>query len=194
MKIIGVTGGIGSGKTTVCGLFKDLGAFVIDADEISRDITKKGKRATFEIAEYFGEDILLESGELDRKKLSKIVFSDKEKLEKLNEITHKYIFEEMDNLIKSADSNLVILDVPLLFSSDFPFETDLNVGIICDKEVRIKRVEERDNLSREQILKRMENQISDEEIKKKADVIIENTSLDKLVLSVKNIVDSLRNE
>ena len=95
MKIIGVTGGIGSGKSTVSGMFRQFGAEVIDADEISRNVAKKTGSAFCEIVENFGEEILLENGEIDRKRLGQIVFSDKNRLQVLNEIIHKYVFLEM---------------------------------------------------------------------------------------------------
>lgn len=188
MKIIGVTGGIGSGKTTVSAIFKDYGAEIIDADEISRSITKKNTAAYFEIVNSFGAEILLSDGEINRKALAKKVFSDKISLELLNKITHKYVFEEMEKRIKTSEKEVVVLDVPLLFSSEFPFDCDLTVGVIADLEQRIKRVQIRDGLTREEIIKRIENQISDEELRKKADVIIENNSLDSAVSQVKNIM------
>ena len=92
MRIIGVTGGIGAGKSTVSKMFSQLGADIVDADEIARAVTKKEGRAFSEIISFFGKEILSESGEIDRKKLAGIVFSDKEKLVALNEITHKYVF------------------------------------------------------------------------------------------------------
>ena len=178
MKIIGITGGIGSGKTTVSTMFASFGAEVIDADEISRSITKKNGAAYPEIVETFGEGILLPDKEIDRKALAKIVFQDAKSLELLNKITHKYVFEEMKARMESSVADIVVLDVPLLFSADFPFDCDLTVGVTADKEERIKRVQKRDGISREEILKRIENQISDDVLKDKADVIIESIKID----------------
>ena len=188
MKIIGVTGGIGSGKTTVSSMFASFGAEIVDADEIARAVTKSGGAAYKEIIDAFGEEILLPDGEINRKALGKIVFQDKKSLELLNKITHKYVFEEIKRRIETSLAQVVVLDVPLLFSSDFPFECDLTVGVIADKEERIKRVEKRDGLSREEILKRIENQISDESLRQKADVIIENNSYDAAKFEVENII------
>lgn len=188
MKIIGVTGGIGSGKTTVSAMFKELGAEVVDADKISRSITKKNGAAYPDIVNAFGEEILLKSGEIDRKALAKKVFSDKKSLELLNKITHKYVFEEMRERIEKSKKEVVVLDVPLLFSSEFPFECDLTVGVTADREERIKRVETRDGMTREEIIKRIENQISDEVLREKADVIIENNTKESAFKQVKNIM------
>ena len=110
MKIIGVTGGIGSGKSTVSSMFRQFGAEIIDADEISRNVAKKTGSAFFEVVENFGLEILLENGEIDRKKLGQIVFSDKNKLVVLNEIIHKYVFCEMEKRIKESKAEIIILD------------------------------------------------------------------------------------
>lgn len=194
MKIIGITGGIGSGKTTVSGMFSSFGAEIIDADEISRNITKKNGAAYPEIVDTFGNAILRSDKEIDRKALAKIVFSDIKSLELLNKITHKYVFEEMKKRIEKSDASVVVLDVPLLFSSDFPFKCDLTVGVICDREERVKRVQKRDGISREEILKRIENQISDDILKNKADVIIANNSIDATLKQVKSLLKRIGNE
>ena len=191
MKLIGITGGIGSGKTTVSGMFARLGAEVIDADEISRAVTKKGGAAYPELKEAFGKEILLPSGEIDRKALAKIVFSDKERLKRLNEITHRHIFIEMQKRMEASKAQVVVMDVPLLFSSEFPFKCDLTVGVTAALEERIKRVESRDGMARDEVLRRIENQISDEELKKKADVIIENNVIDSAFEQVRNIFNRI---
>ena len=96
MKIIGITGGSGAGKTTVCAEFKKYGAVIVDADKISKEVTKKGSPALGEIEKVLGEQYILSSSELDRKKLGELVFSDDSKLEILNKITHKYIYLKME--------------------------------------------------------------------------------------------------
>ena len=188
MKIIGVTGGIGSGKSTVSSMFRQFGADVVDADEISRAITKKNGSAFCEIVQSFGEKILSESGEIDRKKLGQIVFSDKKKLAVLNEITHKYVFVEMEKQIKASKAEIIILDVPLLFSNDFILKYDYSVGVTANISERIKRVKSRDGLSEDEILTRMENQISDKELEEKADFIIENNDYNKTLKNVEQIL------
>ena len=117
MTVIGLTGGSGSGKTAIASLLQKKGIDIIDADIIAREIVKKGEPALDEIVEEFGGDILLSSGELDRKKLGSIVFTNKEKLKNLNKITHKYITKIiMQNLSKHA-SEIVVIDAALLKES-----------------------------------------------------------------------------
>lgn len=188
MKIIGITGGIGSGKSTVSGMFRQFGAEIIDADEISRNVAKKTGSAFCEVVGSFGVEILQENGEIDRKKLGQIVFSDKNKLMVLNEIIHKYVFIEMEKRIKESKAEIIILDVPLLFSNDFRIEYDYSVGVTASVSERIKRVKTRDGLTEEEILSRMNNQISDKELEEKADFIIENNDYDKTLKSVEQIL------
>lgn len=181
MRIIGVTGGIGSGKSSLCAELKKLGAEIIDADLISHEITQKGKTALFEITEAFGEEVITELGELNRKKLGSIVFGDPEKLKILNKITHKYIFEEMHRRIEEATAPVVVLDVPLLFQCDFPIKCDLTVAVVADKEVRIRRIMQRDGIDRSAALLRMEKQLIDSDYKRLADVCFENNGdVDKI--------------
>lgn len=181
MRIIGVTGGIGSGKSSLCAELKKLGAEIIDADLISHEITQKGKTALFEITEAFGKEVITELGELNRKKLGSIVFGDPEKLKILNKITHKYIFEEMNRRIEEATAPVVVLDVPLLFQCDFPIKCDLTVAVVADKEVRIRRIMQRDGIDRSAALLRMEKQLIDSDYKRLADVCFENNGdVDKI--------------
>ncbi len=188
MKIIGVTGGIGSGKSTVSTMFRQFGAEIIDADEISRNVAKKNGSAFFEVVKSFGEEILMENGEIDRKKLGQIVFSDKNKLEVLNEIIHKYVFIEMEKRIRESRAEIVILDVPLLFSKDFKLKYDYSVGVTANISERIRRVKIRDGLTEDEILARINNQISDKELEEKADFIIENNDYNKTLKSVEQIL------
>ena len=174
MKIIGITGGSGAGKTTVCAELKKCGAVIVDADKISKEITKKGSHALGEIEKVLGEQYILSSGELDRKKLGELVFSDDSKLEILNKITHKYIYLKMEQEIKNANSDVVVLDVPLLFGTDFPFQCDLTVAVVADQEERIRRIVARDDITREMAEARIKNQMSDDEYKALADVCFEN--------------------
>ena len=174
MKVIGITGGTGSGKSTIAAELKALGAEVIDADKISRQVTAKGGVAFDEIIRSFGEGVLAENGEIDRKKLGGIVFSDSRKLELLESITHKHIFDKMKKQLDSCKAEVAVLDVPLLFSSDFPFKCDLTVAVVADCEVRIKRIMERDGITREAALLRINNQLSDDEMKSLANICFAN--------------------
>ena len=174
MKIIGISGGTGAGKSTVCSELRKRGAYIIDADRISRQVSAKDGSAFAEIVESFGDGILAESGEIDRKVLGKIVFNDAEKLATLNRITHKCIFEEMKKLLDGCDAEIAVLDVPLLFQSDFPFNCDLTVAVIAEPNVRLERIMARDGISEEAAKSRMKNQMTDEEYAGCADLCVHN--------------------
>lgn len=174
MKVIGITGGTGAGKSTVCEEIKKYGAEIIDCDKIARQIVEKGEPALGEIVEVFGDDILLSDGTLNRKKMGSLVFSDKKKLEMLNEITHRYIFAEMKKRLIETTADIVVLDVPLLFQCDFPFDCDVTVAVTADKETRIQRIMQRDGINSEMAEARMANQMTDEEYAALADVCFYN--------------------
>lgn len=174
MRIIGITGGTGAGKSAVCAELKKCGAEIVDADKIARKIVQKGQPALAEIAEVFGAEVLTENGELNRKKVAEIVFTDAEKLKILNEITHKYVFAEMKRQIETAISETVVLDVPLLFQCDFPIVCDVTIAVIADREERIRRIMQRDGIERAAAEARMANQLTDEEYARQADVCFEN--------------------
>ncbi|HOM03594.1 MAG TPA: dephospho-CoA kinase [Acetivibrio sp.] len=176
MRTIGVTGGIGSGKSTVSKILAELGAEVIDADVIARDITRKGHKAYWEILDLFGRKILLSDGEIDRKKLAKEVFNDKAKLEVLNSITHKHvaqIIKERHEILKKLGKTVVI-DAPIPIKDGFLDIADEVWVVVADRENRVKRVMKRSGLSYEQVIERINAQLSDEYYCSLADVIIKN--------------------
>ena len=174
MKIIGITGGTGSGKSVLSAELKRLGAEVIDADQIAREVAKKGGAAFEEIVRNFGTEILDEQGEINRKALGGIVFANPEKLELLESITHKHIFEKMRKEVQTSCKDTIVLDVPLLFQCDFPIKCDMTVAVIAGDAVRIKRIMDRDNISEPAARARMKNQLTNEEYKKLADVCFKN--------------------
>ena len=190
MAVIGVTGGIGSGKSTVARILGDLGAQIIDADKIAREVTAKGEPALEELIGYFGVDILGENGELNRATLANIVFDDKEKLEVLNSITHKYIvdkiIEKLNKLNTEFKQDFVVLDVPVKHGF---FDVVEEVWVVTsDKETRIKRIMERNKISYDEALKRIEAQKGEEEyIRLASKVISNNGTLEEL----ENIVAKL---
>lgn len=178
MKIIGVTGGIGSGKSTVSSTLKDLGAAVIDADVLARNVTSKGTAALNELVGYFGEDILNEKGKLDRAKLASIAFSDRVRLNALNSITHKYVAEKIYatvELLKSSGKwDIAVIDAPIPIEQGFLDLTDEVWVVSADRETRIKRVMVRNGSSYENACKRVEFQLDDDDYLKLADEIIYN--------------------
>ena len=192
MKMIGITGGIGAGKSTVSAEFKKLGAKVVDADAISRQVTTKEGLAYKEIVQHFGESILFENGEINRKALAEIVFSDKNKLATLNEITHKHIFTKMQEEIDISTEEIVVLDVPLLFSDDFKIPCDIKIAVVADEDIRIDRVMKRDGMTYEEVEKRIKNQITNEEYMNLADIYIWNNDLEETQKQVREIYESAR--
>ncbi len=174
MKIIGITGGTGAGKSAVCAELKKYGAFVIDCDKIARQVVEKGQPALDEIAQAFGADVLLDDGSLNRKSMGQIVFGDAEKLQCLNNITHKYIFAQMHRMIEETENDIVVLDVPLLFQCDFPIKCDITVAVTADKEIRLSRIMKRDGIKRDAAEARMSKQLTDEEYRRLADFCFEN--------------------
>lgn len=188
MKVIGVTGGIGSGKSTIAKILFDLGASIIDADKIAREITAKGQPIMEEIVGYFGTGVQDEEGELDRKKLSEIVFADSKKLKVLNSITHKYIADKIKdelNKLEEAKAKIVVLDAPLPVENGFLDVVDESWVVVANRDIRIKRIMERSNITAEEALARIKMQKSDEEYLKIADEVINNDgSVEELEKSI----------
>ena len=179
MKLLGITGGIGAGKSSVTRLFASMGATVVDADAISRQVMMPGGTAYDDVVFAFGQEILDQDGKINRKKLASLVFTDSKQRKKLNTITHTAVFHEMKKQIQEAETELVCLDVPLLFDSDFPFVCDYTLAVIAPRELRIKRVMERDGMTREQVLARMNAQLTDGDLMKKADLCVHNVGTEQ---------------
>ncbi|NMB32791.1 MAG: dephospho-CoA kinase [Clostridium sp.] len=188
MKVIGVTGGIGSGKSTVSGILRDLGAVIIDADIIARDVIKKGLGAYNELVSYFGAGILDKTNEIDRHSLAKVAFDNKEDTDALNAITHKYIsnviLQELE-ACKNIQRNVVI-DAAIPIKCGFLDVADRVWVVVASMENRIKRVMARSGLSHCQILNRIKAQPEDDYYYKMADIIIQNNgTLEELSRTVK---------
>lgn len=178
MKIIGLTGGIASGKSTVSKYLILKGIDVIDADLISREIYQVGEKAYKIVIDVFGKDILNEDLTINRKKLARIVFSNSEHLKKLNEITHPIIFEKIKKNVEEIykkNKRVCIIDAALLFESDWYKLCDLKWLVYVDKITQIKRLIERDKISEEDAVKRINAQMPIEEKIKLADFIINNS-------------------
>ncbi len=199
MKIIGLTGGIGTGKSTVSAYLKEKGCVILDADKMSRQLTAPGGAALPAIKETFGMDVFHEDGTLDRKKLGAIVFNDKEMLKALEEITTKKVVEQtIDGLVrlrKAGYGGIVIIDAPLLFECNMEVLADENWLVAADLEVRIERIIKRDGLDRQSILDRINNQMSDEEKMSRADYIINNSGdLEYLYKQIDELIERAYDE
>jgi len=177
MIIVGLTGSVGTGKSTVANLFKELGAYVVDWDELAREVTRPHSKAWKEIVEYFGKDFLNEDLTINRQKLAEVVFSDKEKVTKLNHIVHPEVLKEderMNSEIKSLDHDaLIIKDIPLLFELTCPVYVDKIVVVSASEQTQLRRLEEK-GITREDARNRIKSQLSLEEKIKSADFVINN--------------------
>ena len=193
---IGLTGGIASGKTTVCNLFKDLSVEIIDADVISHELSKKGGAAFEEIIEAFEDEIIGNDGELDRKKLRSIVFNDDSKKKMLEGIIHPKVLLSINEKIKASQSDYLIISVPLMIETGMNAMMDRVLLIDCNVETQIERLSQRDQSSREEAIKIIESQASIESKRElSVDRIINNneTSIEELTLKVKELDDFYRN-
>lgn len=179
MKIIGITGASGSGKTTISKIIQQqCEAEVIDADKIAKDLTQGDTEYLQEIIAEFGERILDENHKLKRQELANIIFEDKTKKEKLDNLTQKYVVEEIKRQIEKSKAQLIILDVPLLFESKLNEICNITIGIIANQQEEIKRICARDNITVEQAIARLKNQNDNDFFIKNCDYIVENTNLD----------------
>lgn len=187
MIIIGLTGSIGSGKSTVSNILKKKNINIIDADKISRKIFDD-KKALDAVVECFGSEILNSDKVLDRKKLGSIVFSDKDKLKKLNSITHPIIINKIKisiDKLKKQGKKIVVLDAPLLIEANLIDLVDILLLIICNEKIQVERIVKRDNIKKEDAILRIRSQMSLDDKKKYADYIIDNSyNQNKLKLEV----------
>jgi dephospho-CoA kinase len=179
VKVIGITGGIGAGKSTVSGYLASLGYPVFDADEVSRGLTAAGSPVVDELAETFGEEILVRKGVLSREKLAEIVFSDPDKNRKLMQIVTMKVREAGQKWIsdyrKKEKYDIIILDIPLLFETGSEDLCDAVWFITADDEVRRRRVMERDGVTAEQVERRMRSQMPEKEKAERSDEIVDNS-------------------
>lgn len=192
MKLIGLTGNIACGKSTVAEIFNELGATVIDADKVARDIVDKGRPVLQKIIGHFGTEILNEDGTLNREKLGHQVFNDEKQRQILNNITHPEIFKEIGNLIekhRSEGKKIIILEATLIIEREkLKDMIDKLIVVSASKDVQITRLENRNGFTKQQALKRINSQIPTEEKIKQADYVIYNNSDIK---NLKNQVEAI---
>lgn len=191
MARIGITGGIGSGKSTVSRYLESKGFLVLDADRIARELTGPGEPLVRELAVRFGKGILDDAGKLDRTRLAAIVFSDPEKKNELEQLLHGRIMESIQNQLDAAGSQLSFVDAALLLEAGWAPFFDAVWVVTADREERIRRVIKRDGWTAADVEARMRNQMPEEERLLRADRILWNTN-DKEMLYMQ--VDQLLNE
>ena len=177
---IGITGGVGAGKSTILQILKDkYDAHLIIADDVAKDLMCKGKSAYRQIVQTFGKEILGDDKEIDRQKLSSIVFQDDDKLRTLNQIVHplvkKAILKEKKSVCKEHPEILIVLEAALLIEDGYPEILDELWAVIADKEVRIKRLMDNRGYSREKSESIIAAQLSDDEFRKACSFVIDNS-------------------
>lgn len=192
-KIIGLTGGIGSGKTTVAKYFASKGIPVYIADEAAKNIMND-KNVVHEVQALFSENVIQKDGLLDRNAIRELVFKDKTKLEQLNKIIHPKVKTDFDNwLQKNKKAKFIIKEVAILFETNGQKHCDATILVTAPIETRIKRVLERDTTSRENILQIIKNQLPEEEKVKLATYVIENENLNITYKMVDNLIEIFNN-
>ena len=206
--VIGITGSSGAGKSTVCEILKKkYGAKIISADKIAKDLSKKGTPYLLEIVKKFGKEILLESGELNRRKLADIIYHNEEKRELLNSCTFKYICKEIENQIEEYTKNyrneklnnsenllknnelIIVIDAPLLFEANAQNMCDITIAVISqNKENQINRIVNRDNIDKSHAIARINSQKSNEFYINKCNYTIIN---DNKLLDLEDQIDNI---
>ncbi|MDZ7582271.1 MAG: dephospho-CoA kinase [Deltaproteobacteria bacterium] len=180
MIVAGLTGGIGTGKSTVGAIFAEAGAAVIDADEIARNMVAKERPAWRRIVAHFGRDILLPNGDIDRKKLGTIIFNDARQRAHLDRIVHPCVMAEIkrrrEEIEKTRPRAVVILDVPLLIEAGMDRGLDEVMVVYVPEAVQLERLMRRDGLSAAEGLSRIRSQMPIEEKKRRATVVIDNSA------------------
>lgn len=196
--IIGLTGGIATGKSQVTNYLLDKGFEVIDTDKIAREIVAPGSVGLAKIAEKFGQDLIQENGYLDREKLGEIVFHDQNDLFELNEMLHPLIYGRLMELISASSNKILFLDIPLLFET---YEHAMDIGVEYDEiwlidtldSLQIQRLMNRDNITEEYARKKINAQWPMDKKRKLANrIILNNTTIKDLKIKVDNEINRIK--
>ena len=197
-KVIGLTGGIGSGKSTVSQLLAELGAVILDADKVGHEAFKPNTEAWHEVVATFGQQILTPGGEVDRKKLGAIVFSQPESLSRLNQIMHPRMYDMMKAQIEEyrrQGVDVVVLEAAILIEANWTSLVDEVWVTVAPEAAVLERVKKQRGLDEGQTLARIRSQLSTEERVKHADVVINNDGdLDEVKAKVKELWARLHNK
>jgi len=182
---VGITGGIGSGKTTICRIFELLGIPVFYADTVAKAVMEEDEILIDEVKSAFGAEAYTEIGKLNRKYLASKVFSSKSELEKLNSIVHPAVFRAFDNwAVKQTDSPYILKEAALLYESSSYLDCNYTILVKSPMELRIKRVVQRDNITEEEVRQRIEKQWPDEKKQQLASFILNNDEKQFLIPEV----------
>ncbi|MFT5668441.1 MAG: dephospho-CoA kinase [Vicingaceae bacterium] len=192
---IGITGGIGSGKSTVCNILKNLGVPVFTSDDVGKFLLNNDDYLKTQIKKIFDRDMYTSTGRLDRERMAKLVFNNPDELEKLNELVHPKVKAEFDSWCKKNEKRpYVVKEAAILFETGMYRELDKMITVFCPIEERIRRITKRDSTTKGQIEKRMTQQITDDERNKLADYIIMNDGIEDLLPQVMELHELLLNE
>lgn len=174
--VLGITGGIASGKSTVVDIFKSEGFLIVDGDIVARKVVEPGTEGLLALQQAFGSAIIDEQGNLNREKLGKMIFHDEGKRAKLNKTLDPFIRSEIEAQVEKAKKNnqLVIVDVPLLYEGNYQVLMDKVAVVYVTPEIQLSRLMKRNNLPKDEALERIRSQLSLDEKKKRADILIDN--------------------
>lgn len=190
---VGVTGGIGSGKSTVCKVFELLGVPVYYADAESQILLQTNQEIQLAIIKLFGNDILSLEGVIDRKKIADVVFNDSQKLKNLNAIMHPAVFNHFENWVKKQVSPYVIKEAAILFESGADKQLNKIITVTCPMNIRIDRVVKRDRITYQSVEQRILNQWSDEDKVKHSQFVINNDEHNLIIPQILSINHQLLN-
>ena len=193
---IGLTGGIGSGKSSVSALFNEWGAYIFDADTVAKSILDTNDTAQSELIAEFGTDVLGADNKIDKAKLAKIAFQDEDHQQRLNIIIHPYVFTEIDStfdkVLKGGTHEIFVVDAALIYESGAYTHMDYVIVVTSHLKIRTERVLTRGGLTRDQFFQRLELQWPDEDKVHMADFVIHNNgTIDQLEVEAKTIYDQL---
>jgi len=175
--LIGLTGGIGSGKSAVANLFAERGARIVDADKVARDVVAGGSAGLRAVVDEFGAEVLGDDGELDRTRLAHIVFADPQARERLNAIVHPLVADRIEAMLAEQSSvEVVVYDVPLLVEGSVQNRHDFDLILVVEapEDLRVQRLQRDRNMTEEQVRARMASQATDDQRRAIADVVIVN--------------------
>lgn len=197
MILVGLTGGIATGKSTVADLFRRFGAAVIDADQLARDVVQPGKPAWREIVKCFGKRVLLPDRTIDRPALGSIVFRNRRKLRRLERIIHPRVAREQQRrarrIARRTPNAIIIYEVPLLFEAGVNTRVDKIIVVTADRETQVARLKQRNGLTRRQAFQRIKSQMPLAEKARRADIVLDGTKSKSLLSrEIRRLVRDLR--
>lgn len=193
MRVFGLTGGSGAGKSTAAEMLRRAGVYVIDADKVAREVVEVGQPCLDELRAEFGNAVIRKDGTLDRRVLGKIVFSDAEKLKSLNKITHKYIKTTILEKLSLVNAPVAAIDGAVIIGSEIEDLCEFIVSVIADAEVRLERIMKRDGIDREAAENRLKSQPDDNfYISHSACVLHNNAGAEELSEQVEELVRKIR--